>query len=253
MAPAARPRTKHTATFQQHQLPTCSAERNKKADSTLRSSRAVPHPSTNRALRRLTSEVGRDPVHSTRYGRRRKLLCSHVALFAWSYRRSYPDEIACALCTQHHNVLNTPSRLPSGTAWAGCSEVLRTPLVNFSRGPTRKPTGTTGRDDRYDRSHQPVCDRQCSESFDPMRARLQSARTHQVCCWAEARIKIARMTLTINLDRNWSSFQLANSAPPLSVTDSAIAPSARMLSVGYRGCSYGLLNNMDDCRRCIEK
>ena len=48
------------------------------------------------------------------------------------------------------------------------------------------------------------------------------------CCWAEARIKIARMTLTIKLDRNWSSFQLANSAPPLSVTDSAIAPSARM-------------------------
>ena len=42
-----------------------------KADSTLRSSRAVPHPSTNRTLRRLTSEVGRDPVHSTRYGRRR--------------------------------------------------------------------------------------------------------------------------------------------------------------------------------------
>ena len=46
--------------------------------------------------------------------------------------------------------------------------------------------------------------------------------------WAEARVKIARMTLTIKLDRNWSSFQLANSAPPLSVTDSAIAPSARM-------------------------
>ena len=48
-------------------------------------------------------------------------------------------------------------------------------------------------------------------------------------CWAEAPIKIARMTLTIKLDGNWSSFQLANSAPPLSVTDSAIAPSARML------------------------
>ncbi len=43
----------------------------RKAGSTLRSSRAVPHPSTNRALRRLTSEVGRDPVHSTRYGRQR--------------------------------------------------------------------------------------------------------------------------------------------------------------------------------------
>ena len=38
------------------------------------------------------------------------------------------------------------------------------------------------------------------------------------------------MTLTIKLDGNWSSFQLTNSAPPLSVTDSAIAPSARMLS-----------------------
>ena len=47
-------------------------------------------------------------------------------------------------------------------------------------------------------------------------------------CWAEAHIKIARMTLTVKLDRNWSSFQLANSAPPLSVTDSAIAPSARI-------------------------
>ena len=46
--------------------------------------------------------------------------------------------------------------------------------------------------------------------------------------WAEARIKITRMILTIKLDRNWSSFQLANSAPPLSVTGSAIAPSARM-------------------------
>ena len=43
----------------------------RKADSTLRSSQAVPHPSTNRALRCLTSEVERDPVHSTRYGRRR--------------------------------------------------------------------------------------------------------------------------------------------------------------------------------------
>ena len=49
-------------------------------------------------------------------------------------------------------------------------------------------------------------------------------------CWAEAREKIARMTLTIKLDRNWSSFQLANSTPPLSVTGSAIAPSARIVN-----------------------
>ena len=54
------------------------------------------------------------------------------------------------------------------------------------------------------------------------------SKSRHFACWAEALVKIARMTLTIKLDRNWSSFQLANSAPPLSVTDSAIAPSARM-------------------------
>ena len=48
--------------------------------------------------------------------------------------------------------------------------------------------------------------------------------TWTIFCWAEAPLKIARMTLTIKLDGNWSSFQLANSAPPLSVTNSAIAP-----------------------------
>jgi len=53
--------------------------------------------------------------------------------------------------------------------------------------------------------------------------------------WAEAPIKIARMTLTIKLDGNWSSFQLANSAPPLCVTDSAIAPSARMHIIHLTG------------------
>ena len=59
---------------------TCYDCTKQKADSTLRSSRAVPHPSTNRALRRLTSEVGRDPVHSTRYGRQRTMcLLSHIS------------------------------------------------------------------------------------------------------------------------------------------------------------------------------
>ena len=46
--------------------------------------------------------------------------------------------------------------------------------------------------------------------------------------WAEASVKITRMTLTIKLGRNWSSFQLASSAPPLSVTGSAISLSARI-------------------------
>ena len=44
-----------------------------KANSTLRASRAVPHPSTDRAFRRLTSEFGWDRVYSTKYGRWRKL------------------------------------------------------------------------------------------------------------------------------------------------------------------------------------
>ena len=72
----------------------------------------------------------------------------------------------------------------------------------------------------------------------PVRSTSQEALYHQQKykremnlandCWAEAPIKIARMTLTIKLDGNWSSFQLANNTPPLSVTGSVIAPSARM-------------------------
>ena len=64
--------------------------------------------------------------------------------------------------------------------------------------------------------------------------------------WAEAPVKIARMTLTIKLDGNWSSFQLANNTPPLSVTGSVIAPSARMSSPPrfikrYAQCSRAVL------------
>ena len=64
--------------------------RSKKADSTLRSSQAVPHPSTDRALRHLTSEVERDPVHSTWYGRQRKLThkkneaCARLPGLGWA-------------------------------------------------------------------------------------------------------------------------------------------------------------------------
>jgi hypothetical protein len=66
-------------------------------------------------------------------------------------------------------------------------------------------------------------------------------------CWAEARLKIARMTLTIKLDGNWSSFQLANSAPPLSVTDSAIAPSARMIRNALQCTLHIRLSTRHDC------
>ena len=66
--------------------------------------------------------------------------------------------------------------------------------------------------------------------------------------WAEARVKIARMTLTIKLDGNWSSFQLANSAPPLSVTGSAIAPSARMHNNQRRAVSMQASHDRDGCK-----
>ena len=46
--------------------------------------------------------------------------------------------------------------------------------------------------------------------------------------WTDAHVQIARMTSTIKLDKHWVRFQLAHSAPPLSVTESDIAPSARM-------------------------
>ena len=60
--------------------------------------------------------------------------------------------------------------------------------------------------------------------------------------WAEAPVKIARMTLTIKLDRNWSSFQLANNTPPLSVTGSVIAPSARIHDKATEGVQRNLIN-----------
>ena len=74
-------------------------------------------------------------------------------------------------------------------------------------------------------------------------------RTHPAVseCWAEAPIKIARMTLTIKLDGNWSSFQLANNTPPLSVTGSVIAPSARMRA--YERC--GPISATNAASRCF--
>ena len=44
-----------------------------KANGTRRASQAVPHPSTDRALRCLTSEFGWDRVHSSQYGRWRRI------------------------------------------------------------------------------------------------------------------------------------------------------------------------------------
>jgi hypothetical protein len=66
----------------------------------------------------------------------------------------------------------------------------------------------------------------------------QERQRHRYDGWAEAPIKIARMTLTIKLDGNWSSFQLANNTPPLSVTGSVIAPSARMRTLHFSGARH---------------
>ena len=73
-------------------------------------------------------------------------------------------------------------------------------------------------------------------------------KTPLLCCWAEALLKIARMTLTIKCDGNWSSFQLANSALPLSVTSSAIAPSARIHMIVDHPC----FKNICFCLNCAK-
>ena len=59
------------------------------------------------------------------------------------------------------------------------------------------------------------------------------------------------MTLTIKLDRNWSSFQLANNTPPLSVTGSVIAPSARMRSVTYTTATLSVKCSAECFRRDV--
>ena len=88
-----------------------------KADSTLRASRAVPHPSTDRALRRLTSEVGRDPVHSTRYGRQRTYCIPNAAsLGGPSYQASVPwslDAVMCCVAVCYHKYMEHVALAPS--------------------------------------------------------------------------------------------------------------------------------------------
>ena len=66
-----------------------------KADSTLRTSQAVPHPSTNRALCRLTSEVERDPVHSTRYGRQRTSSFHKSHLVTFDRQNIVDTDVSC--------------------------------------------------------------------------------------------------------------------------------------------------------------
>ena len=85
---------------------------NEKAGSTPGCSQAVPHPSTNRALCRLTSEVERDPVHSTRYGRQRELYRANMRPTPRTQTtkpRPPPND---------HTVISTVAILAQGTHWA---------------------------------------------------------------------------------------------------------------------------------------
>ena len=57
-----------------------------KAHNTLRSSQAVPHPSTSRALQRLASEFEWDLAYSLWYGREQpKLLTTNQSLNEWGW------------------------------------------------------------------------------------------------------------------------------------------------------------------------
>ena len=108
-----------------------------KAGSTLRSSRAVPHPRTNRALRRLTSEVGRDPVHSTRYGRQRLPMDMASAQFA-----GIAFVLALWCGCKAGSTLRSPRAVPHpSTNRALCrltSEVRRDPVHSTRYGRQRK-------------------------------------------------------------------------------------------------------------------
>ena len=85
------------------------------------------------------------------------------------------------------------------------------------------------------------CSRKRSESAPQQQTNNDTSneknvsRRKRLQCWAEAHIKIARMTLTAKLDGNWNSLQLTNNTPPLGVTGSVIAPSARMRRISRGG------------------
>jgi hypothetical protein len=86
-----------------------------KADSTQRSSQAVPHPSTNRALCCLTSEVKRDPVHSTRYGRQRNVKISTRPLLG--IVQSCGDMGACATTRLQAHVVSVVLAAAADQKW----------------------------------------------------------------------------------------------------------------------------------------
>ena len=95
-----------------------------KAGSTRGCSQAVPHPSTNRALCRLTSEVRRDPVHSTRYGRQRKYHYTHRHNSVIDGRRQTTQHTLHDTCSFHRSHFGSRYTL-------GCCDIASL-FVSFS-------------------------------------------------------------------------------------------------------------------------
>ena len=123
-------------------FPTSNIHSKGKADSTRRCSQAVPHPSTNRALRRLTSEVGRDPVYSTRYGRQREKDSTLGHTFErWGNSKNQPSAGSEYFGP---TFLTTPSGtvaiLAQGTSWAVASTQAFWPRFKSARRDIGKST-----------------------------------------------------------------------------------------------------------------
>ena len=104
-----------------------------KADSTLRSSQAVPHPSTSRALSRLTSEVERDPVHSTWYGRQRESMIIH------SYRNMTSRKLGSDALTSKQAYSKQSATLASTSTTQAFKDPLRA-TIQRQRPQRIKPT-----------------------------------------------------------------------------------------------------------------
>lgn len=102
----------------------------RKASSTLRASQAVPHPSTDRALQRLTSEFGRDPVYSLRYGRQR-------------IRQAPPRQDGCRRKSQKTRSLKkTASMEPKRTIYQLEAILQKSPQPFWLKVPLGQPPAT---------------------------------------------------------------------------------------------------------------
>ena len=98
-----------------------------------------------------------------------------------------------------------------------------------ARGAVETPRGSPRGTGSSGRVEAPSCAvRHGGEQTTRAHVQVAGEASSYAISWDIAHQKIARMTLTVRLDWNWSSFQLAISASPLGVTASANAPSARM-------------------------